>query len=130
MTLGLAWRHPTAWAVAAGLVLLPTLFFVGISMLTYQFGVTGLASIADPLNSWLNSQRFLDLILVTAPAVAVVLAAVPLLRLSLTKEDGGQSANIGVRLRAANIGICVLALAVGGLLIGHIVWESVLELGA
>ena len=129
MTIGLAWRHPTAWAVAAGVVLLPTLFFVAVSILTYQLGVTGLASVADPLNSWLDSQRFLDLLLVIAPAMAVLLAAVPLLRLSVSTEDGDQLATIGIRLRVANVVVGVVALLTGALLVGHIVAEAVLQVG-
>ena len=130
MTIGLAWRHPTAWAVAAGVVLLPTLLFVVVSILTYQFGMTGLAVLADPLNTWLDSQRILDVLLVGAPAVAVVLAGLPLLRVSITAEEGGRLATIGIRLRAANVVIGVVAVLTGAVLGGHIVFEAVLQVGA
>src|SRR5689334_471332 len=59
MTFGPAWRHPTAWAVAGAIVVLPTLAFLILSALGTR------APVADDL---LNSQRYLDLALVLLPA--------------------------------------------------------------
>ena len=129
MTFGPAWRHPTAWASIGAIVLLPTLFFVVISMLTYQFGFTGLAGFADPINSWLNSQRILDLLLVLTPAIAAFLAGVPLVRIGFSRVNGGSEASLSVRLRALNVVVVAAALAVGSLLVLHILFESVMQVG-
>lgn len=130
MTLGPAWRHPTAWAAIAAIVLLPTLVFVLMSILTYQLGVTSLAGVADPLNSWLNSQRIADLLLVLSPGVAAFFAGVPLVRLGANRNDGGSEVSLSVRLRAVNVVVVVAALAVGSLLVGHILFELVMQVGS
>jgi hypothetical protein len=83
----------------------------------------------EAVNAWLNAQpRFLDLLLVIAPAVALLLALVPLLRLELTTGKGGELV-LGLKLRALNVAVGLIALAVGGLLVAHIVAESVLQAG-
>ena len=130
MTLGPAYRHPTAWAVVGAIVMLPTAFFVVTSAATYQFGVTGLAGFADPLNSWLNSYRVLDLLLVATPALTVLLAGLPMLRVGMTRVEGATEASVVLRLRWLNVAVVLLALLVGGVLVGHILLESVLEAGA
>jgi hypothetical protein len=121
MIFGPAWRHPTAWAVAGAIVLLPTLTFVVLSALR-----TTLPSVDDLL----NTQRVADLALVLAPAVAALLAGVPLIRLGITHIDGGSEASLSVRLRSANVVVVVLGLGIACLLVGHILFESVMQLGS
>ena len=58
------------------------------------------------------------------------MAAVPLVRLGMTRVDGSSEVSLSVRLRALNVIVVIVALAIGALLIGHIVFESVLQLGA
>jgi hypothetical protein len=99
-------------------------------MLTYQFGVTGLAGLMDPVNSWLNGQRVLDLVLVALPAIALLVAAAPLIRVELRNATDGREAVLGLRLKGLNVVVGLLALLIGGLLIGHIVFENVLQVGA
>lgn len=130
VVIGPAWRHPTLWAGVALLVLAPTAAMVVLSILAYQLGATGLVSTMEPITRWLNGQRLLDVVLVSAPAVAFLLAAAPLLRLELRKSDAGREAVLGVRLRAINVVIGLVALAIGGLLVGHILAETVLRVGA
>lgn len=120
MIFGPAWRHPTAWAVAAFVVLLPTLTIIVLAALQ-----TNVPSV----NSLLNSQRYLDLALVVAPGVAALLAGVPLIRLGINHVDGGSEASLSVRLRAANVTVFVLGLGVACLLVGHILFESVMQVG-
>jgi hypothetical protein len=129
MILGPAWRHPTAWAVVGAIVLIPTAFFVVLSMLVYQFGVTGLSAVADPINAWLNSQRYLDLALVVSPAIAAFFAGVPLVRIGLTRSASGSEASLAVRLRVANLAVVMVGLAIASLLVLHIVFESVMQVG-
>ena len=130
MVIGPAYRHPRSWALIALALLAPTLLFVLLSMLTYQFGLTGLAGLMDPLNTWLNGQRILDLLLVALPGVALCVAAAPLIRVELRSASDGREAVLGLRLKAFNVLVGLIALAVGGLLVGHIVFESVLQVGA
>jgi len=131
MVIGPAWRHPTGWALVAALVLAPTLLLVGMSYLTYELGLSGLAAMMEPVNDAINRVRPLDLLLVAAPLIALLVALVPLLRLELRRgaEVGTTEAVVGLRLRAANLLVGLAALAVGGLLLGHIVVESVLQIG-
>ena len=130
MVIGPAYRHPRPWALIALVLLSPTLLFTMLSMLAYQFGLTGLASVMDPVNSWLNGQRVLDLILVALPALALLVAAAPLIRVELRNATDGREAVFGLRLKALNVVVVLLALLIGGLLVGHIVFESVLQVGA
>ncbi len=129
MVIGPAWRHPRPWAFLALALLAPTLLFTTLSMLTYQLGVTGLAGLMDPVSSWLNGQRVLDLLLVAAPVVALVLAVAPLIRVEMHSADSGREAVLGLRLKGLNVAVGLLALLIGGLLLGHIVFESVLQVG-
>jgi len=130
MTVQPAWRHPTAWAVAGAVVMLPTLLFVVMSMLTYQLGATGLTAVLAPVNAWLDAERVADLFLVVAPALAALLAGVPLIRLGYHHVDGTGEASLSVRLRVVNVVVLVVALGLGSLLVGHILFESVMLAGA
>jgi hypothetical protein len=84
----------------------------------------------DPVNSWLNGQRLLDLVLVALPVFALLVAAAPLIRVELRSAGDGREAVLGLRLKAFNVLVGLLALLIGGLLLGHIVFESVLQVGA
>ena len=121
MTIGPA-RHPRSWAIIAFALLAPTLLFLTLSALH--------SGLLDPANSWLNGQRLLDLALVALPVIALLVAAAPLVRIELRSAADGREAVLGVRLKALNVLVGLLALSIAGLLIGHIVFESVLQLGA
>ena len=129
MLIGPAHRHPSRLALLAMVVLLPTLTFVVGSILAYQLGFQGLIGPMESASALLNGQRFLDLALVISPAIALLLALVPLVRLDVRSGEFGREAVVGLRLKAANVAVGLVALAVGGLLVWHIVLESVLELG-
>jgi hypothetical protein len=129
MTIGPAWRHPTGWAVVAFAVMAPTLVFVIGSLLAYQLGIGIFANAMDSVTTWLNAQpRLVDLVLVAAPALALLIALLPILKVNLSSGDGGEF-QVGVRLRWFNLLVGLIALAIGGLLVWHIVWESVLQVG-
>ena len=130
MTIGPAWRHPRGLALTSLAVLAPVLIFVIGSMLAYQLGVDALRGPLESINSWLATRRLADLALVVSPAVALALALAPLVRLDLRVGDGGHEAVFGIRLRLANVVVAVLAIAIGSLLLWHIVFESVMEAGA
>jgi hypothetical protein len=130
MAIGPAFRHPMAFALLGLAVLTPVLLFVVGSILTYQLGIDFLRGLLDTMNVGLSSAgRLVDLALVVSPAVALLLAALPLVRVDLRTSDLGREAVLGVRLKIANVIVSLLALAIGGLLLWHIVFESVMEVG-
>jgi hypothetical protein len=130
MTFRPAWRHPTAFAVAGALLILPTLFVVVSSLLSYELGLTAVRDVAAPIQEALTSVRLLDLFLVLAPALATVAAIVPLLRLGWERRDGTVQAVLTVRALTLNLLVGLLAIVVGGVLVWHIVVESVMSAGA
>lgn len=130
MMFGPAWRHPDGWAVAGLAVLSPTLVFVALSIAAYQLGAVWLQAITEPLTAWLATARPADLLLVLAPAAALALAVLPLVRVQLRSDESGREAVVSIRLRAVNIGVALVALGLGALLVWHIVYESVMEAGA
>jgi hypothetical protein len=130
MLIGPAYRHPARLAVLALVVLSPTLGFVVGSLLAYQLGAQAFIGPMEAANAFLNRHRFLDLLLVISPAIALLLAVVPLVRLDFRVGDVGREAVLGLRLRVANVAVGFIALAIGGLLAWHIVFESALEIRA
>ena len=130
MTFGPAWRHPTAFALIAAVLLLPTFFFVGASLLAYELDMSAVRSVIEPVLAAMARWRIVDLLLVAAPPLAAVAALAPLVRLGLERRDGTMQAVITVRALALNVAVGLLALALGAMLVWHIVVESVLEAGA
>lgn len=130
MLIGPAWRHPNAWAFLALAILTPTLLFVAGSILAYQFGLDSLLPPMESISNLLATARFLDLALVLAPAVALLLAVVPLVRFDVRAgAGGGREAVIGMRLRLANLVVGVTALTIGSLLLWYMLADSVHHLG-
>lgn len=130
MVIGPAWRHPTGLAVAATVVMAPTLVFVVGSVVVYELGMSALQAQMEVVNQWLSSSRILDLLLVLAPAVALVLAVAPLVRVQFCNGESGREAVLGVRLRMLNLAVSMVALGIGAVLVWHIVVESVMQAGA
>lgn len=125
-----AWRHPTAFAVVGALLILPTLFFVASSLLAYELDLAAVREFVAPIQAALTSVRAVDLLLVLAPALAAVAAIAPLLRLGWERRDGTLQAVVTVRALALNLAVGLVAIGVGGVLVWHIVVESVLQAGA
>lgn len=125
-----AQRHPTAFAIAASLVLVPTLAVVALSLIGHEFGLSAVAVAVDPWIAWLDTVRPLDLALVAAPLVALFLAVVPLVDLRIEREAGDAALALRVRAVTANLMVATVAVLVGVALVGHIVTESVLRAGA
>lgn len=125
-----AHRHPRSFAIAAAVVLLPTASIVAVSLLGHELGMSAVARVVDPFIASIDEYRVIDLALVVAPAVALLLAVLPLVDLRL--ERAAEGAALAVRVRAAgwNLVVAAIAIGVGLLLVGHIVTEAVLEAGA
>ena len=130
VTIRPAWRHPTAFAVIGALLILPTLFLVASSLLAYELDLTAVRSFVAPIHAGLTSVRAVDLLLVLAPALALVAAIAPLLRLGWERRDGTLQAVIVVRALALNVAVGLVAIVLGGVLVWHIVVESVMQAGA
>ena len=130
MTIRPAWRHPTAFAVVGALLILPTFLFVAASLLSYELGLTGIRDAVAPIQATLTSVRVVDLFLVVAPALAALAAIAPLVRLGWERREGTLQAVLTVRAIAFNLVVGLLAFGLGGVLIWHIVVESVLQAGA
>ncbi|HEY8135258.1 MAG TPA: hypothetical protein VIF08_04395 [Candidatus Limnocylindrales bacterium] len=130
VVIGPAWRHPQMWAAMALIILAPTAAFVLLSILAYQLGATWLITFMEPVTRWMQTVRIIDLMLVVSPVIALLIAAAPLVRVELHREATGREAVVGVRLKAANVLIGLLALFIAVLLVGHILAESVLRVGA
>jgi hypothetical protein len=130
MRLDSAHRHPGAFALVAALLLLPTLAVVALSLVGHELGVVAVARAVDPVIVALSSVRVIDLGLVVAPLVAFVVAVLPLLDLRLERAQAASVLALRVRAVPVNVVVAALALLVGAALVGHIVTESVLEIGA
>jgi hypothetical protein len=130
MTIRPAWRHPTAFAVAGALLIVPTLFFVASSLLAYELDLRAVRTVVAPIQAAMTSVRAVDLLLVLAPALAAIAAIAPLLRLGWERRDGTLQAVVTVRALALNLVVGLVAIGLGGVLVWHIVVESVLEAGA
>lgn len=117
--IGPAWRHPNLLALLAFAALTPTLLFVAGSILAYQLGVDSLLPPMESISDALATVRFIDVALVLLPAVALLLAVMPLARFELRDGDAGREAVVGVRLRLANVSVGLTALAIGALLVWH-----------
>jgi len=127
MTMQPLQRHPTALAILALVLVAPTMAFVGVSFLAYEMNVPGLAARVEPLILALTGPRIVDLWLLGAPFLAFLVAVVPLFGVNVARVEGELRLTLAFRPRALNLVIALLAVAVGGLLIGHIVSEFLLE---
>ena len=125
-----AYRHPGPFAAVAALLLLPTFAVVGLSLIGHELGVTAVANAVDPWIARLDDARALDLFLVLAPAIAFLLAHVPLLDLRIERGEPGPTLAVRVRAVPANLVIGAVSIFTAAALVGHIVTESVLRIGA
>jgi hypothetical protein len=129
MVIAPARRHPNALALAAFLVIAPTLTFVVGSLLAYQLGVESLRPAMETINSGVSGNGVFDIALALSPVIALMLAGMPLIRVDMHAGSHGREAVVGVRLRAANVLVGLIAVAVGLVLVWHAVSELVLEAG-
>lgn len=122
-----AHRHPTAFAIVALILVLPTAAFVALSLLGHELGLPGLATSVDPVISAVTSWRPIDLALVTAPALSALIAVAPLLEIGRREAPGDGVLTLALHLRAANLAVAGLAIAVGIVLVGHAFAEAALH---
>ena len=117
-------RHPFAFALAALVLMLPTLAFVTLSLIGHELGITAVASAVDPIIVSVTATHAVSMALVGAPLFALALAVLPLLDLRVGSSDEGTTLALRVRALAANVTVAGIALLLGAVLIGHFVVES------
>ena len=120
-------RHPTSLALLGLLLVTPTLVFVVVSVLAYQLAVPGLGALVTPVISSVASAPWIDVLLLTAPFAAALLAVVPLVGVQGGRTDGALRVTLSLRARALNVTVLVLSILLGGLLLGYLLTEFLLE---
>jgi hypothetical protein len=125
-----AYRHPFAFAATALVLMGPTLLFVLLSIVGHELGFSAVAAVVDPVLVAITRPRAVDLALVIAPAIALLLAVLPLLDLGLERDDRTPTVAIRVRALPSNLAVAGIAALLGAALVAHIVAESVLHAGA
>ena len=130
MRLEPAYRHPTGWAVAAAVLLLPTFVIVTLSLIGHELGITAVAAVTDPFMRWLDTAGPLDLAVVIAPVVAFLMAVAPLLDLRIERIETSPAVAVRIRTLAVNLVVAAVALLTGAALFAYFVTEAVLHTGA
>jgi len=130
MTFQPAWRHPTAWAVAGLVLLLPTALFVAASLAAFQLGAVALQGPMEGIGAAVDRWGAAVVFLLAAPILAVALATLPLLHLSRDPALPEAVVVIGIRLRRLNIAVITAALATGTALVWYAVGEMLVGAGA
>jgi hypothetical protein len=121
-------RHPTATALIAALLAAPTVIFVALSLLAYQFDLPGMQTWLQPFMDGLaRAPRFVDLFLLGAPFLAFLIAALPLVGLRLERVDGELRITLALQARTLNLIVLAVCVLVGGLLASHILVEFLFE---
>ena len=117
-------RHPTAAALVAALIAAPTAIFVTVSILAYQLELPGMQAWLQPFMDGLQqAPRIVDLLLVGAPFLAFLIAALPLIGLRLERIDGELRVTLGLRARTLNAIVLGVCLVVGGFLVNYFLAE-------
>ena len=121
-------RHPTASAVVAVLITAPTVIFVTLSFLAYQLELPGMQAWLQPFMDGLaQAPRIVDLFLLTAPFLAFLIAALPLIGLRLERVDGELRVTLALRARTLNLIVLGVCVVVGGFLASHLLVEFLFE---
>ena len=118
-------RHPTATALVAALIAAPTAIFVTVSILAYQLELPGMQAWLQPFMDGLaQAPRIVDLLLVGAPFLAFLVAALPLVGLRVERVDGELRATLALRARRLNLLVLAACVLVAGVLVNYLLVES------
>jgi hypothetical protein len=121
-------RHPTATALVAVLITAPTVIFMALSFLAYQVELPGMQAWLQPFMDGLaQAPRIVDLFLLTAPFLAFLIAALPLIGLRLERIDGELRVTLALRARTLNLIVLAVCVVVGGFLASHLLVEFLFE---
>jgi hypothetical protein len=120
-------RHPTSLALLALLLLTPTLVFVVVSFFAYQVDVPGLEAVVGPVISGMGAVPWIDFLLLSAPFVAAVVAAIPLVGMRSGHQGGERLVTFSLRARAFNLVVILVSVLLGGLLFLYLLTEFLLE---
>lgn len=120
-------RHPTATALVAALVTAPTVIFIALSF-AYQLELPGMQAWLQPFMDGLaQAPRIVDLFLLTAPFIAFLIAALPLIGLRMERVDGELRITLALRGRTLNLIVLAVCVVVGGFLASHLLVEFLFE---
>jgi hypothetical protein len=122
MTFDLGGWHARLFAVVALFVTAPLAFFLGLNALGYNLNLAGPLSLAETLRPLLDNKA-VGLYLMGAPALAFLIALVPILRFTIGRNQGELFLNFGVRGRVLNL----IALAFSLLLVAFWSWHAMAE---
>jgi hypothetical protein len=121
-------RHPTATALVAALIAAPTVLFVTVSFLAYQLELPGMQAWLQPFMDGLQqAPRIVDLFLLSAPFIAFVIAALPLIGLRLERVDGELRVTLALRAHTLNVIVLAICVVFGGFLASHLIVEFLFE---
>jgi hypothetical protein len=99
-------------------------------VLAYELDVQAVRTFVESTTGVLARWRVIDLLLVAAPPLAAIAALVPLVRVGVERRDGTLEAVVTIRALGLNVLVALVSLALAGVLVWHIVVESVLQAGA
>jgi hypothetical protein len=123
MTFDLGGRYSRTFAWLALLVAAPTTVFLALNSLAYNLNVTSLMPLVDRLQP-LVDVKIIGLYLMGAPALAFLLALLPVLRFSIHRDEAGQFLlSFVVRGRLLNLLALGLALVLVAFFAGHFMAE-------
>ena len=119
-------RRDSRVALVVLALVAPTCVYLVLSVLKYGLGVDQPFDAAAPL--FLN--RAVEIFTVVAPAVALLLSLLPILRVRIGVESGHINAVLAFRARPLNLLVTLLAGAVVAVLVTYFFLENVLARGA
>ena len=118
-------RHPTVTALVAALIAAPTAIFVTLSFLAYQLQLPGMEAWLQPFMDGLaQAPRVVDLLLVGAPFLAFLVAALPLIGLRVERANGELRVTLAMRPRTLNLLVLAACVVVAGVLVNYLLVES------
>jgi hypothetical protein len=80
-----------------------------------------------PVISSLASAPWIDVLLLSAPFAAALLAVVPLVGVQGGRTNGALRVTLSLRARTLNVTVLLLSVVLGGLLLAYVLTEFLLE---
>ncbi len=120
---GLA-RHPERLAMLGLVILLPSATLVSIAVLKYIFGVAGPFDAIEPSLTPIVTHPVGETVLILAPYVALLLAALPVTRLAISARAGGMRAAIEIAAPLVNVAVAMASVLVAAVMLVYWLAEN------
>jgi hypothetical protein len=104
--------HPARYALTGLAVLLPTATFIALALMKYVLGISGPFDAVEPTVTPFITDPAGETVLIVAPYVALLLAAIPIVRVRLAWHDMRLTGGIEVAAPALNLIVVVVSAAV------------------